>query len=124
MVQEPIRRHPVENRGTLLNRETVNLITLLTLLREKGLVSDEEIRTVQTVGRILPILVERGVLTEEQFLTRSGEITEIVEISRKILARKPITRADGEKLEHCRKVLPKLAGLLLEGVSVPKIAAD
>lgn len=68
---------------------TAGLIALMSLLKDKGILTDEEITEVRRHGKVIPFLIERGLLTQEDYDLRSEMVHELVGMTANLLKKGP-----------------------------------
>ena len=107
-----------------MDKDTLYTVTLLSILSEKGIVPKEELQRLRTIIKVIPYLIQKGVLTEEQFLTRTTDVRLIVESCQNMLAKRPLTKEELDRLNEYKKVFPKLVEFLLAGAPVSAPGAN
>ena len=101
-----------------VSKETskATLIALLSILKDKGVLDDEEIEDIRRHGKIAPYLIARGVISQEDFEERFEEVRKILDVARRILQGHPATPAMMNVIQAHRDRFPGLLGGLVQAV--------
>lgn len=89
------------------------LIALLSLLLDKEILTKEEVEDVRRQGKLIPLLIKQGLVTQEEFESRFEDIKKILEVATLIMRGVPVTSAMVNVLMAHRKRFPELVGGIL-----------
>lgn len=92
------------------------LIALLSLLLEKGILTEEEVADIRKHGKLAPLLIAQGFITKEEFEGRFDEVKRILEITSLIVQGRPVTPAMMNVIRSCQDRFPGLVRGILEAM--------
>ena len=89
--------------------DMASVIALLSLLKEKKILTTEEVTEIKRHGKVVPILIQRGILTREEYDERSEMVHEIIGMATGLLKKGPPYSSTVIKvLESYKKHFPRL----------------